>query len=248
MLGEAAEASALTRGKFDITFGALGDIWRFDHDQDNVVPDRQLIETRLHAHRLSRGAGRRARRSTAFIARPNMRVHLGGIGKGYAIDRAIALLKERGFTDFLIQSGGDLYVAGTNGGQPWKLGIADPRGAHEPFATLQISDGTFSTSGDYERFFMKDGVRYHHLIDPDFGEPASGCRSVTIVTNRAVHRGCAVDRRLHHGAGGGHGADREAARRRRRDRDGGQRGADLERITWPHRTTAASHQRTLGTT
>ena len=58
-----------------------------------------------------------------------MRVHLGGIGKGYAIDRAVALLKARGFTDFLIQSGGDLYVAGTNGGQPWKLGIADPRGA-----------------------------------------------------------------------------------------------------------------------
>ena len=86
----------------------------------------------------------------------------------------------------MIQSGGDLYVSGTNGGKPWKLGIADPRGAHEPFATLQIGDGTFSTSGDYERFFMKDGKRYHHLIDPDFGEPASGCRSVTIVTNRAV--------------------------------------------------------------
>ena len=100
--------------------------------------------------------------------------------------RAIALLRERGFRDFLIQSGGDLYAAGTNGGAPWKLAIADPRGEHEPFATLQISDGTFSTSGDYERSFMKDGVRYHHLLDPDFGEPARGCRSVTIVTNRAV--------------------------------------------------------------
>ena len=86
----------------------------------------------------------------------------------------------------MIQSGGDLYVAGTNGGTPWKLGIADPRGTHEPFATLQIRDGTFSTSGDYERFFMKNGKRYHHLLDPDFGEPASGCRSVTIVTNRGV--------------------------------------------------------------
>ena len=64
--------------------------------------------------------------------------------------------------------------------------IADPRGTHDPFATLHITDGTFSTSGDYERFFMKDGVRYHHLLDPDFGEPARGCRSVTIVANRAV--------------------------------------------------------------
>ncbi len=185
VLGEAAEASALTRGKFDITFGALSDIWRFDHDQDNVVPDRQLIETRLTRidYRAVQVDGTA---HTAFITRPHMRVHLGGIGKGYAIDRAIALLKDRGLTDFLIQSGGDLYAAGTNGGKPWKLGIADPRGAHEPFATVQIGDGTLSTSGDYERFFMKDGKRYHHLIDPDFGEPASGCRSVTIVTNRAV--------------------------------------------------------------
>ena len=85
------------RGKFDITFGALSDIWQFDHDQDNVVPDRQLIETRLpridyRAVQTDRTAG------TAFITRPGMRVHLGGIGKGYAIDRAVALLKQRGFT------------------------------------------------------------------------------------------------------------------------------------------------------
>ena len=185
VLREAAEASVLTHGKFDITFGALSDIWRFDHDQDNIVPDRQLIEARLtridyRAVQIDGSA------KTAFITRPGMRVHLGGIGKGYAIDRAVALLTDRGFTDFLIQSGGDLYVAGTNGGAPWKLGIADPRGAHDPFATVDISNGTLSTSGDYERFFMKDGKRYHHLIDPDFGEPARGCRSVTIVANRAV--------------------------------------------------------------
>ena len=185
VLAIAQQASELTRGKFDITFGALSDIWRFDHDQDNVIPDRSLIEARLkridyRAVRIDTTTG------TAFIDRPGTRVHLGGIGKGYAIDRAIALLEDRGFQDFLIQSGGDLYAAGVNGGQPWMLAIADPRGAHDPFATVQISDGTFSTSGDYERFFMKDGKRYHHVLDPDFGEPAMGCRSVTIVTNRAV--------------------------------------------------------------
>jgi thiamine biosynthesis lipoprotein len=123
---------------------------------------------------------------TAFINRPGMKVHLGGIGKGYAVDRAIVLLRGQGFTDFLIQAGGDLYVAGTDGGKPWKLGIADPRGNHDPFAMVQISDGTLSTSGDYERFFMKDGKRYHHILDPDFGEPAMWCRSVTLVTNKAV--------------------------------------------------------------
>ena len=99
VLREAAEASVLTRGKFDITFGALTDIWRFDHDQDNVVPDRQLIEARLPRidYRAVQVDGT-AR--TAFITRPGMRVHLGGIGKGYAVDRAVALLKERGFTRF----------------------------------------------------------------------------------------------------------------------------------------------------
>ena len=185
VLRTAREVSDLTRGKFDITFGVLTDIWRFDHDQDNVVPEHDLIEARLKridykAVEVDSTAG------TAFINRPGMKVHLGGIGKGYALDRAIALLRGQGFTDFLIQAGGDLYVAGTDGGTPWKLGIADPRGNHEPFARVQVSDGTLSTSGDYERFFMKDGKRYHHILDPDFGEPAHGCRSVTLVSNKAV--------------------------------------------------------------
>ena len=181
----AREVSELTRGKFDITFGVLTDIWRFDHDQDNVVPERDLIEARLkridyRAVEYDTTAG------TAFVNRPGMRIHLGGIGKGYAVDRGIALLRSEGFQDFLIQAGGDLYVGGTDNLKPWKLGIADPRGAHDPFATIEISNGTFSTSGDYERAFMKDGKRYHHIIDPDFGEPASGCRSVTLVTDKAV--------------------------------------------------------------
>ncbi len=185
VLAIARDASAMTRGKFDITFGVLTDIWRFDHDQDNVVPDRQMIEARLP--RIDyRAVEIDTTARTAFITRPGMRVHLGGIGKGYAIDRGVVLLKQQGLSDFMIQSGGDLYVAGANGDKPWKLAIADPRGDHSPFATLQLQDGTFSTSGDYERSFMKDGKRYHHLIDPDFGEPASGCRSVTIVANRAV--------------------------------------------------------------
>src|SRR6478609_4459586 len=185
VLAIAHDVSAWTNGKFDITFGALADIWKFDHDQDNTVPTRAQIDARLplvdfEQVVIDRAAG------TAFIRKPGMRVHLGGIGKGYAVDRAVALLKERGLHDFMIQFGGDLYVAGTNGGKPWTLAIADPRGNHDPFATIEMGDGTFSTSGDYERTFMKDGVRYHHIIDPDLGEPARLCRSVTLVTNRAV--------------------------------------------------------------
>src|SRR5438067_108918 len=87
----------------------------------------------------------------------------------------------------MMQAGCDLYVAGRRNGQPWRLGIRDPRGpAEKTFAMLDLSDGTFSTSGDYERFFIKDGRRYHHILDLRTGEPARGCRSVTLVTDRAV--------------------------------------------------------------
>lgn len=185
VLTAARIASDWTAGKFDITFGALADLWKFDHDQDNTVPDPSAIAARLPlvdhpAVQID------TTKRTAFISRPGVRVHLGGIGKGYALDLAVAMLKSDGFTDFLIQAGGDLYAAGTNNGTPWTLGIADPRGAHEPFAAVEVRDATLSTSGDYERFFMKDGVRYHHLIDPDRGEPARLCRSVTIVAGRAL--------------------------------------------------------------
>ncbi len=186
VLETAAQASEWTNGKFDITFGALADVWKFDHDQDNTVPDRQAIAARLPLVDYRLVEVNRAAR-TAFIRKAGARIHLGGIGKGYAVDHAATILRERGFRDFLIQSGGDLYVAGRNGDAPWKLGIADPRGpAGQSFATLELGDGTLSTSGDYERFFIKDGVRYHHLIDPDSGQPAAGTRSVTIVSDRAV--------------------------------------------------------------
>jgi thiamine biosynthesis lipoprotein len=186
VLEAAAQASEWTRGKFDITFGALADVWKFDHDQDNTVPGPEAIAARLPLvdYRLVE-VDRAAR--TAFIRKAGARIHLGGTGKGYAVDRAVAILREGGFRDFLIQSGGDLYVAGRNGDVPWKLGIADPRGASgQTFATLALADGTLSTSGDYERFFIKDGVRYHHLLDPDSGTPATGTRSVTIVADRAL--------------------------------------------------------------
>ena len=185
VLAAAGLASEWTAGKFDITFGSLADLWKFDHDQDNTVPDASAIAARLplvdhQAVQID------AAKRTAFIARPGVRVHLGGVGKGYAVDLAVAMLKSEGFRDFLIQAGGDMYAAGTNNGTPWKLGIADPRGAHDAFAAVEVRDATFSTSGDYERFFLKDGVRYHHLLDPDRGEPARGCRSVTIIASRAL--------------------------------------------------------------
>lgn len=185
VLHAARRASEWTGGKFDVTFGALADIWKFDHDQDNRVPEAAEIRVRLPlvdytAVQVDEAAG------TAFIARKGMRIHLGGIGKGYAIDRGAAILRGAGVRDFLIQAGGDLYASGRRGDRAWRAAIADPRATGTTFAAMDLATETFSTSGDYERFFLKDGRRYHHLLDPDLGEPARLCRSVTIVAASAT--------------------------------------------------------------
>jgi thiamine biosynthesis lipoprotein len=182
-LRTAQQVSEWTGGKFDVTFGALSDVWKFDHDQDNTIPDADAIRRRLPLIDY-RQIEIDDRAGTVFLRRTGMRVHLGGIGKGYAVEHAMRTMRAAGLRDFMIQAGGDLYVAGQRDGHPWRLGINDPRGASgRSFATLELSDGTFSTSGDYARFFVKDGVRYHHLLDPATGQPARACRSVTIVAD-----------------------------------------------------------------
>lgn len=186
VLGIARQVSDWTGGTFDVTFGALTDLWKFDHDQDNTVPDLRAVRERLPLvnYRLLEVD---AAAGTAFLRRKGMRVHLGGIGKGYAVDRAVAIFRRRGVANFMIQAGGDMYVGGARGDRPWRLGIRDPRGpVDRSFASIELSNGTLSTSGDYERAFIKDGRRYHHILDLSVGQPARGCRSVTLVTGRAV--------------------------------------------------------------
>jgi len=184
VLRAARQVSDWTAGKFDVTFGPLAEVWKFDaQDQDNSIPDDAHIRARLplidyRKVEIDDEAG------TVFLARKGMRIHLGGIGKGYAVERAAAILRQAGIRDFMIQAGGDLYAGGLKEGKPWRLGINDPRGpAGRLFAAVDLSDGTFSTSGDYARFFVKGGIRYHHLLDPASGLPARGCRSVTIVAD-----------------------------------------------------------------
>jgi FAD:protein FMN transferase len=187
VLRVARQVSEWTDGRFDVTFAALSGLWKFDNqDKDDRIPDRREIEKRLPLINY-RDVEVDDREGTAFLKRKGMRVNLGGIGKGYAVDRSVDILRRSGMRDFMIQAGGDMYVGGTRGDRPWRLGIRDPRGpADRSFAMLDLTDGTFSTSGDYERFFMKDGHRYHHILDLSVGEPARGCRSVTLVTERAV--------------------------------------------------------------
>jgi FAD:protein FMN transferase len=186
VLTVARQVSEWSGGKFDVTFGALSGLWKFDQDQDDNIPARAAVAARLPDVDYA-ALEVDAARKTAFLRRRGMRAHLGGIGKGYAIDRASAILRGRGFEHFMIQSGGDLFVSGRRGDRPWHVGVRDPRGpADRTFAALTLTNGAFSTSGDYERFFMRNGRRYHHILDPDLGEPARGCRSVTINASTAT--------------------------------------------------------------
>jgi thiamine biosynthesis lipoprotein len=107
---------------------------------------------------------------------------LGGIAKGYIVDKAAKVLRDGGVVSFLAQAGGDLYGAGRKpDGSPWVSGVQDPRGAQgEFFAVLELTDHAFSTAGDYARSYVVGGKRYHHIIDPKTGYPATACRSVTI--------------------------------------------------------------------
>ena len=182
----AHQAGEWTDGAFDVTFGALSGIWKFDHDQDDRIPFPAEIEARrplvnYRDLRIDHAA------RTAYLTRIGMKAHLGGIGKGYAVERAAGILRTRGIRDFMIQFGGDLYVGGARGDRPWRLGIRDPRGpADRSFAAIDLRDTAFSTSGDYERFFLRNGRRYHHILDPRTGEPSRGCRSVTIIAESAA--------------------------------------------------------------
>jgi thiamine biosynthesis lipoprotein len=186
VLRQARQISEWTEGTFDVTFGALTDVWKFDHDQDDSIPAEAAIRARLPLIDYRR-IEIDDRAGTVFLTRAGMKIHLGGIGKGYAVEHALRILRTAGLRDFMVQAGGDLYVGGHKDGRPWRLGINDPRGPQgRSFATIDLTDSTFSTSGDYARFFMKDGVRYHHILDPRTGQPARLCRSVTIAAESPV--------------------------------------------------------------
>jgi thiamine biosynthesis lipoprotein len=120
------------------------------------------------------------------LKREGMAINLGGIGKGAAVDAMVGQLRAKGFTDFMVQAGGDLYCAGQNGTRPWRVGIADPRHRGEIIAAVEVRDAAFSTSGDYERFAIVDGKRYHHILDLRTGYPAEKSQSATVLAATAI--------------------------------------------------------------
>ena len=113
--------------------------------------------------------------------KPGMSVDLGGIAKGYVLDVGIDVLRKEGIKEALLNAGGDILTLGGKRDGPWEIGIQDPRKKGGLLGKLDVRDKAVMTSGDYERFYMHEGVRYHHILDPHTGYPARGLRSVTVV-------------------------------------------------------------------
>lgn len=185
VIARALDISRQSKGIFDITVGAYGGLWKFDQDMDGTLPDPAEVIARKKLVNWKDVVLDR-KKHTVRLKRAGMKITLGGIAKGYAVDRAAAVMVAAGFSDFIVQAGGDMYVSGAKSGQPWVVGIRDPRGPRDQsFAIAPIRDHSFSTSGDYERGFVKDGVRYHHILDPRTAQPAHASRSVTIMAKDA---------------------------------------------------------------
>ena len=181
VIARAQDVAKRTKGLFDITVGAFKGLWKFDQDMDGTLPAPAEVKKRLASVGYKQLALDKKKLSV-FLKKKGMSITLGGIAKGYAVDKCVKLLYDQGFTSFMVQAGGDMFVAGKKGADPWVVGIRDPRGASKDamFATAPVEDHSFSTSGDYERGFVKNGKRYHHILDPRTGQPAVKSRSVTV--------------------------------------------------------------------
>ncbi|MAR92317.1 MAG: FAD:protein FMN transferase [Pseudomonadota bacterium] len=181
LIATANRFSALSDGAFDITFASLGH--RFNY-RKGVRPSPQQAKT---ARELIdyRQLQLNPDRHTVGFARAGMRIDLGGIAKGHAVDRGIDLLRRAGVKHAIITAGGDSRLLGDHRGRPWILGIKHPRG-ESSVMKLPLENVAISTSGDYERYFEVDGVRYHHIIDPASGDSARGLISVSILAPRSL--------------------------------------------------------------
>jgi thiamine biosynthesis lipoprotein len=176
-LQRAKEYAAVTGGAFDVTIKPVLDLYDFEAASPVPPSDAAL------AAQLPRVGMEHLRLAPpAYVERTHdARVAVGGVAKGYAVDRAVQVLRDYGITQALVNAGGDLYCLGTRRGRPWAVGIRHPDDPAALIDTLYVSDRAVATSGDYQRYFMYGGQRYHHLLDPRDGRPARRSRSATVV-------------------------------------------------------------------
>jgi thiamine biosynthesis lipoprotein len=182
LLTTAVEFSRITEGAFDITYASVGFMYDF---RARERPAEDAIRAALPAVNYRHLALDPEALTVRFL-HPDVRIDLGGIGKGHAVDRGIEILKARGIDHAMVNAGGDSRIVGDRFGKPWIVGIRHPDREDETIMRIPLVDTAISTSGDYERFFDEAGTRYHHIIDPSTGHSASLVRSATILASTAT--------------------------------------------------------------
>ena len=182
LIRRSLDISVLTRGAFDITYDSVGQHYDFRSrqrpDVATIEVEREHIDYQLV--KLDQVT------STVRFLEQGVRINLGGIAKGYVVERGIDILRRRGIQNAIVTAGGDSRLLGDRRGRPWMVGIRDPRKDGEVAISVPLVDEAISTSGDYERYFEEGGVRYHHIIRPSTGEPANGVHSATVFGPDAV--------------------------------------------------------------
>lgn len=185
VIREAKQVSQLSKGAFDVTFAAVGDLWYDKEIGKGRVPSKKELARLLQRVDYEKVQLDLVKKTVRMAA--GQQLGLGGIAKGYAIDRAVVTLKQKGYRNFVVYGGGDIYVSGQHPDRQWRVGIRHPRKKGEYFAFLDVTNVAVVTSADNERFFELEGERYHKVLDPKTGLPARGVRLVTVLSDRAVY-------------------------------------------------------------
>ena len=185
LIGRSLRLSDLTQGAFDITYGGLDKrLWNFDPTM-TALPDPEMARQSVRLINY-RNVLLNATDKTVMLREKGMRIGFGGIGKGYAAERARQFLINKGALAGVVNAAGDLTTWGNQpNGQPWTIGIADPNWRNQAFSRLKVSNMAVATSGNYEKYATIGGKRYSHTIDPRTGLPVSGLKSVTILAPNA---------------------------------------------------------------
>lgn len=182
LIRRANQISRKTAGQFDITFASAGRLYDY---RKGIRPTDKKLASLLPAINYKHILLNPAKRTIRF-RHPQVYIDLGGIAKGHAVDQAIQILKQCGVENALVSAGGDSRILGDKQGSPWMTGIRHPRQKSGFAVILPLTDTAVSTSGDYERYFIENQVRYHHIISPATGKPAAKSRSVTILGPEAT--------------------------------------------------------------